>query len=102
MRRSSFDWIGLFSLAMGMAGSNPSAAQTASVPAKTWSLGAAAIWSVSPYRDYDNKALAVPAINYEGSHFFLRGIVLGYTGLGPPGPPTSNSASSIACPGPGS
>lgn len=78
MRKSAFDSISLLSMAMGLAASHPSLAQSASAPARSWSLGAAAIWSAVPYRDYDNRPLAVPAINYEGSHFFLRGIVLGY------------------------
>jgi len=78
MRKAPLDSIGMLSVVMSLAASTPCPAQTASAPAKTWSLGAAAIWSASPYREYDNKALAVPTVNYEGSHFFLRGIVLGY------------------------
>jgi outer membrane protein len=70
--------ISLFCVSITIAVSNPCRAQTASGPAMTWSLGAAAIWSASPYRDYDNEALPVPVVNYEGRHFFLRGIVLGY------------------------
>jgi outer membrane protein len=82
MRQYPIHSIGVLSVAIGIAASTPCAAQTASASAKSWSLGAAAIWSASPYRDYDNKALPVPVIGYEGRHFFLRGIVLGYRLLG--------------------
>jgi len=78
MRKSPFDPINLLCVAITIAVSNPSTAQNASAPTKTWSVGAAAMWSASAYRDYDNEALPVPVINYEGHHFFLRGIVLGY------------------------
>ena len=78
MRKSPFDPISVLCVAITLAASNPSSARTANAPATSWSLGAAAIWSSSPYRDYDNEALPVPVVNYEGRHFFLRGIVLGY------------------------
>ncbi|UJF19850.1 MipA/OmpV family protein [Vibrio sp. SS-MA-C1-2] len=47
------------------------------VPRK-WSLGVLAAFSPGPYRDTDNAVLVVPAVGYEGEHFFLRGLVAGY------------------------
>lgn len=53
-------------------------AQSAPPQTPTWSLGIGAIWSPSPYRNYDNKAWPLPLVNYEGKSFYVRGATLGY------------------------
>jgi MipA family protein len=56
----------------------PAAAQSTAESNPTWSLGLGAVWSPSPYRNYDNKAWPLPMVNYEGKSFYVRGATLGY------------------------
>lgn len=58
-------------------------AQSAAEQKPTWTLGIAAAWSPSPYRDYDNKAWPLPLVSYEGKSFYVRGATIGYKLLGP-------------------
>ena len=58
-------------------------ARTASEQKPTWTLGIAAAWSPSPYRNYDNKAWPLPLVSYEGKSFYVRGATIGYKLLGP-------------------
>ncbi|MGC1547461.1 MAG: MipA/OmpV family protein [Rhodanobacter sp.] len=56
----------------------PAKAQSSNEPSPTWTLGIGAVWSPSPYRNYDNKAWPLPMVNYEGKSFYVRGAMLGY------------------------
>jgi MipA family protein len=56
----------------------PATAQSTTESASTWTLGIGAVWSPSPYRNYDNKAWPLPMVNYEGKSFFVHGATLGY------------------------
>ncbi|MBT2118094.1 MipA/OmpV family protein [Dyella sp. LX-66] len=47
-------------------------------PQGGWTLGLGAVWSPSPYRDYNNKAWPLPLVSYEGKSFYLRGATVGY------------------------
>lgn len=63
---------------MGSAFSLSARAQSTTEKTPTWTLGIGAVWSPSPYRNYDNKAWPLPMINYEGKSFFVHGATLGY------------------------
>jgi MipA family protein len=54
------------------------AAQSTSANSGSWTLGMGAVWSPSPYRNYNNKAWPWPLVNYEGKSFYVRGATLGY------------------------
>jgi outer membrane protein len=56
----------------------PAKAQSATAHSPSWSVGIATAWSPSPYRDYDNKALPLPMLNYDGKSFYVHGLTLGY------------------------
>jgi outer membrane protein len=58
-------------------------AQSTTGQKPTWTLGLAAAWSPSPYRDYNNKAWPLPLVNYEGKSFYVRGATIGYRLIGP-------------------
>ncbi|WP_213993676.1 MipA/OmpV family protein [Sodalis sp. dw_96] len=46
--------------------------------AGTWSLGASALYSTSPYKGGDEKVLPFPVINYDGESVYLQGLSAGY------------------------
>lgn len=50
-----------------------------------FSLGLAAVSSVSPYRDYDQKVWPFPAVRYDSDRFYVDGIAAGYYLLKHPG-----------------
>ncbi|HVI54654.1 MAG TPA: MipA/OmpV family protein [Luteibacter sp.] len=68
----------LLALIAGIGLSGAASAQSAERPAPGWSLGIGAAWAPSPYRSYDNKALPLPLVNYEGKSFYFRGASAGY------------------------
>src|SRR6187402_57395 len=68
----------LLALLAGMGLSGAVAAQSADGHPSGWSLGVGAAWAPSPYRSYDNKALPLPLVNYEGKSFYFRGASAGY------------------------
>jgi outer membrane protein len=68
----------LLALLAGMGLSGAVAAQSADGHPSGWSLGVGAAWAPSPYRSYDNKALPLPLVSYEGKSFYFRGASAGY------------------------
>jgi outer membrane protein len=46
--------------------------------AGTWSLGASALYSTSPYKGEDGKIFPFPLINYDGDSVYLQGLSAGY------------------------
>ncbi|XBS68273.1 MipA/OmpV family protein [Acerihabitans sp. KWT182] len=46
--------------------------------AGTWSLGASALYSTSPYKGGDDKVLPFPLINYDGDSVYIQGLSAGY------------------------
>jgi outer membrane protein len=68
----------LLALMAGFALPGAAAAQSADEHPAGWSLGVGAGWAPSPYRSYDNKALPLPLVNYEGKSFYFRGASAGY------------------------
>ncbi len=68
----------LLALMAGFGLSAAAAAQSADEHPAGWSLGVGAAWAPSPYRSYDNKALPLPLVNYEGKSFYFRGASAGY------------------------
>lgn len=68
----------LLALIAGFGLSATASAQSADERAPGWTLGVGAAWAPSPYRSYDNKALPLPLVNYEGKSFYFRGTSAGY------------------------
>jgi outer membrane protein len=68
----------LLALIAGFSLSATVSAQSADERAPGWTLGVGAAWAPSPYRSYDNKALPLPLVNYEGKSFYFRGTSAGY------------------------
>jgi len=68
----------LLALIAGFGLSGAASAQSADERAPGWSLGVGAAWAPSPYRNYDNKALPLPVVSYEGKSFYFRGTSAGY------------------------
>lgn len=68
----------LFAAVIGTSFSLSVNAQSTSEQTSAWTLGLGAVWSPSPYRNYDNKAWPLPMVNYEGKSFYVHGATLGY------------------------
>lgn len=71
----------LAGLCLALAGAGlcaPASAQSAPANQPRWNIGISAVWSPSPYRDYNNKAWPLPLVNYEGRSFYFRGAGIGY------------------------
>ena len=68
----------LLALIAGFGLSGAVSAQSSDDRSPGWSLGIGAAWAPSPYRSYDNKALPLPLVNYEGKSFYFRGASAGY------------------------
>jgi len=68
----------LLALIAGFSCSAAASAQSSDERSPGWSLGIGAAWAPSPYRSYENKALPLPLVNYEGKSFYFRGASAGY------------------------
>lgn len=42
------------------------------------SVGLGGSWTVSPYRNYNNKVQPLPLVNYDGDSFYVHGLTAGY------------------------
>jgi outer membrane protein len=78
MSTASFRLAGLSAAFICTAFCSPANAQSSAQQSASWTLGIGAVWSPSPYRNYDNKAWPLPLVNYEGNSFYVRGATLGY------------------------
>lgn len=58
--------------------SSQTLAQEEAQDGRHWTVGVAAAWSPSPYKDYDNQSWALPMVGYEGERVYFRGAALGY------------------------
>lgn len=56
----------------------PAAAQSASVPSVSLSVGLGAYFAASPYRNYTNPALPIPMLRFDGKSFYVHGATAGY------------------------